>query len=352
MADNSLDLHLLLTSWLRTLRGERSSPSTVKAYGLGVRTSLAFCATAGLPAQLTKVNVLALHGQSVRAEPATARLRLAALKLFAQWLAAEEGFDADRRARPCAHPGSTSRPCPRCPTTRSRRLVKACDGPALRDKRDKAAVVLFTETGLRASELLALDIVRYQPGRLHPARAPRQGWQGPPGPVLRVRRRRAGPLHQGQTGQRAPSDAGPLWVGAPRSCCPTPGWPMLSKAAPSSPGSKASTSTGCGTARPCAGSASGGSETGLMAQSGWRSRQMIDRYIQVGVRGSWPPPSSTGSAWRSPSCDRLGTCRGIARANRGPVCALSPPRRQVLRRRRVGPPRQMFMRPAARTAAR
>ena len=27
--------------------------------------------------------------------------------------------------------------------------------------------------------------------------------------------------------------------------------------------------------------AAGGSETGLMAQSGWRSRQMIDRYIKT-----------------------------------------------------------------------
>ena len=39
-----------------------------------------------------------------------------------------------------------------------RRLLKACDGSDLSDKRDKAMVTLFAETGLRASELLGLTV--------------------------------------------------------------------------------------------------------------------------------------------------------------------------------------------------
>src|SRR5262249_39048287 len=38
------------------------------------------------------------------------------------------------------------------------RMVKACDGAKLRDKRDRAMLLLLTDTGLRAAELLALDI--------------------------------------------------------------------------------------------------------------------------------------------------------------------------------------------------
>ena len=37
-------------------------------------------------------------------------------------------------------------------------MLKACDGTTLRDKRDNAIVALLSETGLRAAELLALDI--------------------------------------------------------------------------------------------------------------------------------------------------------------------------------------------------
>ena len=39
-----------------------------------------------------------------------------------------------------------------------RRLIKACAGNGVRDRRDRAMVMLFRDTGLRASELLALDV--------------------------------------------------------------------------------------------------------------------------------------------------------------------------------------------------
>ena len=88
---------------------------------------------------------------------ATACSRLAAIKRFARWLPAEEGFDATGvlSVKP---PRLDQKAVAGLSDDELRRLLKACDGADIRDKRDKAMVTLFTETGLRASELLGLTI--------------------------------------------------------------------------------------------------------------------------------------------------------------------------------------------------
>ena len=89
------------------------------------------------------------------AAAATVTLRLAAVKGFARWLAVEEGFDADPILTLRA-PKLDQRAVP-LSDDEIRRLIKACDGNTLVDRRDKAMIVLFGETGLRAAELLSLD---------------------------------------------------------------------------------------------------------------------------------------------------------------------------------------------------
>jgi site-specific recombinase XerD len=152
-----LDLADLLDSWCRQLRGDRKSAETLRAYRLAVESFLSYCADAGVPAELTKANVTGWMAAQHNCSTATVRLRLTALKRFAAWLAAEEEFDADALATIRA-PKLTQAPVADLSDNEVARMLKACEGTGLRDKRDRAMLALLTETGLRAAELLALDV--------------------------------------------------------------------------------------------------------------------------------------------------------------------------------------------------
>ena len=130
------------------MRGERKSTSTLKAYKAGVTGYLALASTNNSKA-LTKNGVRAFMASLADTEPATARLRLQALKLFARWLAAEEGFDVDGVVAIRA-PKLDDKAVPDLSEDEVRRMLKACKGPTFRDKRDYALLLLLTETGLRA----------------------------------------------------------------------------------------------------------------------------------------------------------------------------------------------------------
>ena len=84
-----LDLHRLRASWLIELRAQRRTPATIRAYQIGTDLFL------NAHAELTKPTVLTWLASFGDAEPATVRLRLAAVKQFAKWLAAEGYLDAD-----------------------------------------------------------------------------------------------------------------------------------------------------------------------------------------------------------------------------------------------------------------
>jgi site-specific recombinase XerD len=157
MPKRSLELPGLLDSWCRQLRGQRRSPHTIEVYRAGVERFLAYCANTGTPAELTKPNVTDWLESLHAAEASTVRLRLTAVKLFARWLAAEEDFDADPLTAIRA-PKLAQAPVADLSDNEIMRMVKACAGTALRDKRDKTALLLLVETGLRAAELVALDM--------------------------------------------------------------------------------------------------------------------------------------------------------------------------------------------------
>lgn len=270
----------MLQSWLIALRGERKSPSTLKAYKAGIKAYMAFCQQQNLPVELSKPNVRAFMAFLADVEPATARLRLTAVKLFARWLAAEEGFDADPILTVRA-PKLDDKAVPDLSAAEVTALLKVCKGPTFRDKRDYAMLVLFAETGLRATELLSMDLdhVDIQSCALLVRRG-----KGGKGRQVRFTASTAAALDRYMRARRQQgfdSAAGPLWV--------------------SSTGHRRLSYKGMVTAlkqraedagivgfhvhrlRHTAAVrwlAAGGTETGLMAQSGWASRKMIDRYVR------------------------------------------------------------------------
>lgn len=283
VSESLLDLEELLASWCVVLRAQRKSPQTLRSYRLGVKAYLEFLA--GEDArhkELTKPNVIAWVASMEEAETATVRLRLTAVKLFAKWLATEEDFDADPILAVKA-PKLDQRSVPDLSDAEVRRLLKACSGTTLRDRRDKAMLTLFAETGLRAAELLDLDVVDadVQESTLHVRR-------GKGGKGRRVRfspgcaavldsycraRRRAGHA----------ADSGPLWVSERGARLSYTGMVTTLKGRAQEAGVAAFHVHRLRHTAAVRWLKSGGTETGLMAHAGWDDHTMIGRYAKAAV---------------------------------------------------------------------
>ena len=276
-----LPLDELSTSWLAELRAARKSDATMKVYRDAWAAYTAFCETNGRPLALTKDAVLGfVTDQTARCSAPTARLRLTALKVFSRWLAAEEGFDAapilsvtspqldervvdhltdvkvvpsSRRATAASSATSATRRWYRCSSRPAcaRRRCSACASPTCRSAsapRSCAKARGRRGAGRSSRPQTAVLLDKYLRARRrdghHPTTHGGRLWLSSRGPLsyrglaeaLRARAVKAG-VH-GFHLHRFRHTTAVRWLSA------------------------------------------GGSETGLMAQAGWRSRTMIDRYIK------------------------------------------------------------------------
>lgn len=276
MPQSLLNLDELLESWLITLRGERKSAQTLRAYRAGVNAFLSFCAEQGIPAELTKQNVVAYMASIADQEPATARLRLTAIKRFAGWLAEEENFVPDGVLAVRA-PKLDQRVVDHLTDREVKALLKACDGTELRDKRDKALVSLFVETGLRAEEMLALtpDDVS-----IADCSAVIRRGKGAKGRRVKFSPQTAATLDRYMRARRKDGHGeGALWIGA-RGPLSYSGMKHVFKARAEAAGVPNFHLHRLRHSMAVKWMRAGGSESGLMAQGGWQSRKMIDRYTR------------------------------------------------------------------------
>ncbi|WP_137147412.1 tyrosine-type recombinase/integrase [Mycolicibacterium sp. CR10] len=270
------DLATLLDSWQIQLTGERKSPETKKAYRAGVQAFLAYCADQGITPELTKPNVVGWVATMAEQEPATVRLRLTAVKLFARWLAEEEQLDVDSVLTVRA-PKLDQKIVEHLTDNAVQAMLTACNGTELRDYRDKAMIVLFTETGARAAEMLALTTGDVSP--VDCVATIRRG-KGAKGRRVKFSPQCAAVLDKYLRARRkAGHGDGPLWV-SQRGPLSYTGM----KGALAGRAERAGV-TGFHPHRLRHTSAvrwlkAGGSESGLMAQAGWQSRKQIDRYIR------------------------------------------------------------------------
>jgi site-specific recombinase XerD len=271
---------VLLDSWLLHLRAERKSPETVKAYGDGVRRFLAWCAAQDASCVLDRPTVNAFITSLLDAglEPSTVRSRHLALKRFSAWLFEEEEIPSDELlgSKP---PKLDQKIVPTLDEDQITRLLKACAGKDLRDRRDEAIIRLMLETGARAGEVVAmtLDDVDLSRGSAVVRRG--KGGKGrriPIGPrtssaIDRYLRSRRGHLR---------ASTPELWVGDRGKAF---GYDALHKTLKMRAELAGITGFHPHVLRHTAASrwlAAGGSEGGLMAVAGWSRRDMIDRYTK------------------------------------------------------------------------
>jgi integrase/recombinase XerD len=279
MPEDLPDLARLLDSWILQLRNARKSDHTVKMYRTAVQSFLAYCADTDTPAELTKPAVTGWMTAQSDNEASTVRVQLTALKLFAKWLAKEEDIDTSA-VLTVAAPKLNQRAVPDLSEDQVRKLLKACDGPELRDKRDKAMLVLLAETGIRAGELLALDV----------------GDIDLSGCIALVRRGKGGEgrrvhfsvsaaaiidkylRHRHRT--VAHPSQGPLWITS-RGRLSYSGLVGTFKARAKDAGVAGFHAHRLRHTAAVRWLRAGGTEVGLMAQAGWTSNAMIGRYIKT-----------------------------------------------------------------------
>lgn len=273
-----LDLAALLPSWQLSLRAERKSPGTVKVYTDGVNKFLRWCEENGQQPELSRTTVQAFLSELLDdgAEANTAKSRDMALKRYAAWLVDEGELDANPLLG-LKPPKGDQKVVHALTDDELRLLIKACAGKSLQDRRDEAIVRLMAETGMRASEVVALQVsdVNLTDGLVTVQRG--KGGKGRVAPFsvatasaidryIRIRR------------SHRLKDTGALWVGAGGK---TFGYHGLSKAIKDRAEAAGIKGFHLHVMRHTAATRwlrARGSEQGLMAVAGWSTRSMIDRY--------------------------------------------------------------------------
>lgn len=151
----------LTASFLRSLRAENKSVRTVETYGDACRAFARFLGERGMP---TTVDPIArehveafIQELLTRWKPATAANRYRALQRFFGF-AVEEGEITVSPMRNMSPPKVPESPPDVLADDALRDLLKACEGPTFDDRRDAALVRVFIDTGARLSEVAGLRV--------------------------------------------------------------------------------------------------------------------------------------------------------------------------------------------------
>lgn len=278
MPDSLLPLDLLAESWELALIAANRSSTTITSYTRGVRLYLEWCDGNGHPRELTRAQVQRYIAELVAGGKAanTVALRLAALRQFARWLA-DEGEIPESPITNIKAPTIPTQVTPALTDDELRALLKACKGTTFRDRRDDAAVRLMLETGMRASETVALAVADVEPLKNGVVTIRRgkggKGRTAPFGPqtaaaldrYLRTRR-----LHK-------LADSNALWLGSrgPLSYFGLNDTLRDRAQAAGIDGFHLHLLRHTAATRWLR---AGGSEQGLMSVAGWTNRSMLDRY--------------------------------------------------------------------------
>lgn len=276
-----IDLDALVKSWERSLRAERKSPDTIRTYTTGARFYLRWCRETGWAPTLTHdtvtewVTALLDEGKA----PATVVARLRGVRRFSAWLAAkgEIGHDDLVSVKP---PQLDEPLVPSITTEQVAALLATCTGKEFHQVRDRAVIRFMTETGIRASELTNMELDDIDLDRRRAVIIRGKGGRGrlvgfspqccaAVDDYLRLRRRH----------RLAASPA--LWLGADGRRLGYWGLYNSLRRRGESIGLKDFHPHILRHTSAVTWLRKGGSPTGLMAQAGWQSVDMLRRYIRA-----------------------------------------------------------------------
>jgi integrase/recombinase XerD len=278
MTESLPDLAGLLPSWELALKAERKAPRTIKIYADGVKKFLRWCAENGQPAELTRTSAQAFLADLIDAgmEANTAKSRDLALKRYAAWLV-DEGELSSNPLIGLKPPKGDKKVVHALTDEQLKRLVAACKGNSLQDRRDEAIMRFMAETGVRASEVTAMQV---EDMNVHEGKAIVRRGKGGKGRVVPFGVQTAAVIERYIRARKAHrlAETGALWLGGGGKGLGYYGLDKALKGRAAAAGVEGfhlhimrhTFATKWLRAK--------GSESGLMAVAGWSNRDMIDRY--------------------------------------------------------------------------
>ena len=270
----------LVDSWELALRAERKSAETLRSYLAGVRLYFEWCAREGLPDEIAKRAVQAWIAEMLDqgAEAATGQARLLAVRRFAAWLAEEDEIPADPLLG-IKGPKIDTKVTQPLSDDDIRAMLAAC-GKDFMGLRDAALLRLMTEAGVRAGEVVAMEVADLN---LREGVAVVRRGKGGKGRVVPVRPQTAAAIDKYLRARRSHrlADSPRLWLGEGGKGLSYPGlWKALKRRADAAkvegfhPHALRHTAAHRWLA-------AGGSEGGLMAIAGWERPEMLLRYSKA-----------------------------------------------------------------------
>lgn len=169
---DALPLADLIGSFARSLRARNRATRTIRSYTDTATRFCAFLAERGMPTTATGVtreHVEAyIADQLDRLTPSTAATRYRCLQQFFKWLD-DEGEIASSPMAKMSPPHLAEKPVSIVEVDEMRKLMAVCDGRSFEDRRDKAILLLFYDTGIRLAELtgLTLDHIDFDQDTVH-----------------------------------------------------------------------------------------------------------------------------------------------------------------------------------------
>ena len=278
MPESLPDLVALLPSWQLALKAERKSAGTIRTYTDGVTKFLRWCDNTGTKPELTRAVVQAFLADLLDEgmEGNTARSRDLALKRYAAWLV-DEGELSVNPLTGLKPPKADSKVVNALTDDELKRLIKACQGKSLQDRRDEAIVRLMAETGLRAGEVLALQVsdVNVHDGLVTVVRG--KGGKGRVAPFGSQTAQAIDRYLRTRRSHRL-ADTGALWVGGGGKSFGYHGLRAVLKDRAKAAGIDGFHLHLLRHTAATRWLRAGGSEGGLMTVAGWSTRSMIERY--------------------------------------------------------------------------
>jgi site-specific recombinase XerD len=201
--------------WLRRLQTARRSASAITAYRIAIDDLLGWSEGNGrnVLEEQTIVDYLAAYGERARPAPATYYRRFGLLRCFFRWLSRRSGLpDPFLELQP---PPKPQQEADWLTESEFSQLLAAAEHPPRRRRglaeRDRLVLLTLVQTGLRRSELIALDWADLELSGPRPTLLVRRGKGGKPrrqplAPTL------ARELQRRQAARQAPADA-PVFCG-------------------------------------------------------------------------------------------------------------------------------------------
>lgn len=155
------ELRSLLSSWELRLLYDGKKPKTLRTYLSAANLYLAFAVVKAMPTQVSGISREHIESflldQARRHKPATVNNRYRALQQFFKWLE-EEGEVKSSPMRKMKAPSIPEAPPPILSEGELEKALAACEGPLFRDRRDAAVLRVLIDTGIRAGELIGMQV--------------------------------------------------------------------------------------------------------------------------------------------------------------------------------------------------